>query len=49
MCRLYIRMKIREVVVEEQIHWGIVIYTGRIGRCLERKHVGGFGGRITRI
>ena len=28
---------------------GTIIYVGRIGRYLERKHARGLGGRITRI
>ena len=30
MCRLYIRMKIREVVVEEQIHWVLSYIQGEL-------------------
>ena len=24
---------------------GVVVYVGRIGRCLEREHIGGFGSK----
>ena len=36
-CKLYLRIKIREVVVKEKILVDSVICTEKIGRCLEGK------------
>jgi len=36
-CKLYIRMKMREVAVEEQTV-DIVIYARRVSQCIEREY-----------
>ena len=48
-CKLYIRIKMRGVVVEKQIEWTFTLYTGRVTGCLKEKYFGRFGRKITRI
>jgi len=49
--RLYLRMKMREAIVEEQIQWILlyIIYAERVSRCMEREFVRRFGIRRSRI
>ena len=48
MYRLYLKMKMREVTVEEHV-MDFVTCAGRISGCLERERDGGVRGRRVRI
>jgi len=47
-CRLFLRMKLREATVEEQVQW-VLLYAGRICRCMKEECNGGVKGRGNRI
>ena len=47
-CRLFIRMKLRGMTVEEQVQW-VFVCAGRVGRCVEGGRNGGVRVRRDRI